>query len=97
MQDRTGIEQRGCIAVCRYCSRLQAPSFWGGEVEILVLSRMLHAPIYVYRSAQEAGRCGLPILALLCSYCCCAGSLGILCRTLSGWLPACRLQAEAVA
>jgi hypothetical protein len=45
-------------AGCRYCARLQQASFWGGEVEILVLSRMLRAPIYVYRSAQEAGRCG---------------------------------------
>ena len=43
-------------AVPRYCARLQQPSFWGGEVEILVLSRMLKVPIYVYKSAQEAGR-----------------------------------------
>ena len=43
-------------AVHRYCARLQQPSFWGGEVEILVLSRMLKVPIYVYKSAQEAGR-----------------------------------------
>lgn len=46
-----------CLGVHRYCARLQQPSFWGGEVEILVLSRMLKVPIYVYKSAQEAGRC----------------------------------------
>ena len=56
MQVRCGPGEGGCTCLCRYCARLQAPSFWGGEVEILVLSRMLRAPIYVYRSAQEAGR-----------------------------------------
>lgn len=40
-----------------YCQRLQKPSFWGGEVEILVLSRMLKVPIYVFKTAEEAGRC----------------------------------------
>lgn len=41
---------------CRYCTRLQAPSFWGGEVEILILSKMLKSPIYVFQKAEEAGR-----------------------------------------
>lgn len=39
----------------KYCVRLNRPDFWGGEVEILVLSKMLHTPIYVYKSAEEAG------------------------------------------
>lgn len=57
----------------RYCTRLQAPSFWGGEVEILILSKMLKAPIYVFQRAEEAGRCaqdrfsqGLKIKSLTC-------------------------------
>lgn len=37
-----------------YCKRLAQPSFWGGEVELLVLSRLLRVPIYVYQSAAEA-------------------------------------------
>lgn len=40
----------------RYCTRLQSPSFWGGEVEILILSKMLKAPIFVFQRAEEAGR-----------------------------------------
>lgn len=40
----------------RYCQRLGSTSFWGGEVELLVLSKMLHTPIYVYKTAQEGGR-----------------------------------------
>ncbi|CAL8462045.1 g1576 [Coccomyxa elongata] len=40
----------------RYCTRLQSPSFWGGEVEILILSKMLKSPIYVFQKAEEAGR-----------------------------------------
>ncbi len=43
-----------------YCQRLQQPSFWGGEVEILVLSRMLKVPVYVYKTAEEAGKCAPP-------------------------------------
>lgn len=39
----------------RYCKRLQQDDFWGGELEILVLSKMLHLPIYVYRTAEESG------------------------------------------
>lgn len=41
--------------LCRYCARLNRNDFWGGEVEILVLSKMLHVPIYVYRTAEETG------------------------------------------
>ncbi|GAQ88970.1 hypothetical protein KFL_004740110 [Klebsormidium nitens] len=35
-------------SVERYCTRLSRPDFWGGEPEMLVLSRMLKLPIYVY-------------------------------------------------
>lgn len=35
-----------------YCRRLQNPSFWGGEPELLVLSKMLRVPIYVYTKEQ---------------------------------------------
>ena len=31
-----------------YCRRILQPSFWGGEPELLVLSKMLKVPIYVY-------------------------------------------------
>jgi len=37
-----------------YCDRLQQPGFWGGEVELVVLSRLLRVPIYVYQNAEEA-------------------------------------------
>ena len=46
-----------CLWVRSYCERLKQESFWGGEVEILVLSRMLKVPIYVFKTAEEAGRC----------------------------------------
>lgn len=35
-----------------YCERLQDPAFWGGEPELLVLSKMLKLPIYVYVDAD---------------------------------------------
>ncbi|KAL6777107.1 hypothetical protein ACKKBF_B20240 [Auxenochlorella protothecoides x Auxenochlorella symbiontica] len=38
-----------------YCRRLQNPSFWGGEPELLVLSKMLRVPIYVYTKEQGFG------------------------------------------
>ena len=44
-------------ALSRYCTRLESPSFWGGEVEILILSKMLRVPIHVMQKAQEVGRC----------------------------------------
>ena len=36
-----------------YCQRLTEPAFWGGEVELIVLSRLLRLPIYVYKSVEE--------------------------------------------
>ena len=38
-----------------YCRRIMAPTFWGGEPELLVLSQMLRVPILVYIPAREAG------------------------------------------
>ncbi|XP_057814847.2 OVARIAN TUMOR DOMAIN-containing deubiquitinating enzyme 3 isoform X2 [Cryptomeria japonica] len=32
----------------RYCQRIQHPNFWGGESELLVLSKMCSQPIIVY-------------------------------------------------
>jgi hypothetical protein len=37
------------------CKRIMAPTFWGGEPELLVLSQMLQVPIYVYLRDSEAG------------------------------------------
>lgn len=42
-----------------YCKRIMSPSFWGGEPELLVLSKMLQVPIYVYLS--EGGSAFSPI------------------------------------
>lgn len=39
----------------KYCARLNDAGFWGGEVELMVISRLLQVPIYVYRSSKEAG------------------------------------------
>ena len=39
----------------KYCARLNDAGFWGGEVELMVVSRLLQVPIYVYRSSKEAG------------------------------------------
>lgn len=50
---------------------LQKPNFWGGEVEILVLSRMLQVPIFVYQTAEEHGRSGLSQPCPLTSTCTC--------------------------
>lgn len=41
--------------LCSYCRRIMAPTFWGGEPELLVLSKMLEVPIYVYLSSEEYG------------------------------------------
>ena len=43
-----------------YCKRIVQPTFWGGEVELLVLSQMLKVPIFVYVTAKEANRCDQP-------------------------------------
>ncbi|KAK9819967.1 hypothetical protein WJX72_004558 [[Myrmecia] bisecta] len=39
-----------------YCRRLKSAGFWGGNVELLVLSKMLKVPIIVYQTAAEQGR-----------------------------------------
>lgn len=39
-----------------YCRRIMAPTFWGGEPELLVLSQMLRVPILVYVPSREAGK-----------------------------------------
>jgi len=39
----------------KYCARLNDAGFWGGEVELMVISRLLQVPIYIYRSSKEAG------------------------------------------
>ena len=38
----------------RYCRRLQAENFWGGEVELLILVQMIKRPIKVYLPASMA-------------------------------------------
>lgn len=48
-----GVNSEGGLS--KYCQRLDSPKFWGGEVELLVLSKMVSTPIYIYRTAQEAG------------------------------------------
>lgn len=35
-----------------------APTFWGGEPELLVLSKMLQVPIYVYLSSEDSNLSG---------------------------------------
>ena len=39
----------------QYCVRLQSPTFWGGDPELLCLSQMLRTPIFVYVSEAEHG------------------------------------------
>lgn len=39
-----------------YCRRIMAPTFWGGEPELLVLSQMLRVPILVYVPSREASK-----------------------------------------
>lgn len=53
---------KGCMLIqlilammCRYCQRVQKPSFWGGESELYVISRMLRTPIHIYRTSAEVG------------------------------------------
>ncbi|CAM6100808.1 unnamed protein product [Calypogeia fissa] len=53
-------------SIDRYCERIPSSRFWGGESELLVLSRMCNLPIIVYIPESEArrGRAGggyLPI------------------------------------
>ncbi|XAR68859.1 hypothetical protein NMG60_11000259 [Bertholletia excelsa] len=37
----------------RYCQRIGRPDFWGGESELLVLSKLCHQPIIVYIPEHE--------------------------------------------
>ncbi|KAM0953405.1 putative OTU domain, papain-like cysteine peptidase superfamily, ubiquitin thioesterase OTU1/2/3 [Dioscorea sansibarensis] len=37
----------------RYCQRIQRSEFWGGESELLVLSKLCHQPIIVYIPEHE--------------------------------------------
>ena len=38
----------------QYCSQLSRPTFWGGEVELMVISKMLKIPIFVYTATDGA-------------------------------------------
>ena len=38
----------------RYCPRLRRPEFWGGDVELTVLSKLLQVPIFIY--TEQEGR-----------------------------------------
>jgi hypothetical protein len=42
----------------QYCQKIQHPNFWGGESELLVLSKMLSQPIIVYIPESEAKQGG---------------------------------------
>ncbi|KAJ1297818.1 hypothetical protein BS78_01G406400 [Paspalum vaginatum] len=37
----------------RYCQRIRRPDFWGGESELLVLSRLCRQPIIIYIPERE--------------------------------------------
>ncbi|BBN11213.1 hypothetical protein Mp_5g10040 [Marchantia polymorpha subsp. ruderalis] len=57
---RSHIYEEALIAITveeslkRYCQRIPSPSFWGGESELLVLSKMCCQPIIVYIPESEA-------------------------------------------
>jgi hypothetical protein len=38
----------------KYCKRILEPSFWGGEPELLVISRLIRRPVKVYIHAAQA-------------------------------------------
>ena len=43
-----------------YCKNLARPTFWGGEVEMMIITKMLSVPIFVYQSVAElGGECAL--------------------------------------
>ncbi|KAL8260620.1 hypothetical protein R6Q59_028573 [Mikania micrantha] len=42
----------------RYCQRIGRPDFWGGESELLVLSKLCRQPIVVYIPEHEHTRAG---------------------------------------
>ncbi|KAK4801787.1 hypothetical protein SAY86_022274 [Trapa natans] len=41
-----------------YCQRIKQPDFWGGESELLVISRLIKQPIVVYIPEHEHSRGG---------------------------------------
>jgi hypothetical protein len=43
----------------RYCQRIERPDFWGGESELLVLSKLCKQPIIVYIPEHEHAKGGL--------------------------------------
>jgi hypothetical protein len=48
--------------VKEYCRNLAKSSFWGGEVEMMVITKMLKVPIFVYQSkAETSDGCALPV------------------------------------
>ncbi|GAA0156163.1 cysteine protease [Lithospermum erythrorhizon] len=48
----------------RYCQRIGHPDFWGGESELLVLSRLCCQPITVYIPEHEHGSRGLGFIPI---------------------------------
>ncbi|KAG2690757.1 hypothetical protein I3843_09G201100 [Carya illinoinensis] len=42
----------------RYCQRIERPDFWGGESELLVLSKLCRQPIVVYIPEHEHAKGG---------------------------------------
>ncbi|XP_078174845.1 OVARIAN TUMOR DOMAIN-containing deubiquitinating enzyme 3-like [Carex rostrata] len=58
----------------RYCQRIRSPDFWGGESELLVLSRLCHQPIIVYipeceHSLRGTGNGFIPIAEYGLEFC----------------------------
>jgi OTU-like cysteine protease len=54
----------------QYCSQLARPTFWGGEVEMMVIATMLKVPIFVYTSnAEKTGGCVTFVVACFSSEC----------------------------
>lgn len=49
----------------KYCKRLKNPEFWGGEPELVVLSKLLKVPVYIYKSEQEFGRSGTGFIKIV--------------------------------
>uniref|UniRef100_R7WBP5 Ubiquitin thioesterase OTU n=1 Tax=Aegilops tauschii TaxID=37682 RepID=R7WBP5_AEGTA len=41
------------ILCAGYCQRIRRPDFWGGESELLVLSRLCRQPIIIYIPERE--------------------------------------------
>lgn len=51
-----------------YCQRVVQNTFWGGEAELLVISRMLKQPITVYMKSNKLGEGFRPIQEYGTSY-----------------------------